>query len=270
MAQRALAQVNSSEKPIFDCKGFKEVFDAEAQKRNRAHGKKTGGKTDLINSIAEALYPNFNPAESFDMIKKWCYGRNGPSNAKDIKRLEEFFGRSFSIPHPTINKGDISSMSNSEVNVVERAAAREVYQLMTDLCRAHQKAMYHFWKANFPMDDREWLKHVPKDYPALADIQHKIRRISFDLPEEVRDDTLRLAEDLYSYRSINAEKEEDSPYPDMDMVFDNFLIFLRKNGFAEHKWKDSGDVMFEWFEYANDLTESFYNTLDDIFYAYRR
>ena len=271
MAQITLAQVNPSKKPIFDRKSFKEVFDAEAQKRTRAQGKKNGGKSDLIKCIAEALYPNFDPDDSFEMIKKWCYGKNGPRNPEDIEKLEEFFGHSFSIPHPTISKGDLSFMNNCEVTVAERSAARELYQLMTDLIRAHQKAMYCFWYADFPVhNNTKWAQYVPNDYPVLPDIQYQIRKISFDLPQEVRDDTLRLAEELYSYPSFPEEKDEGVPYPLMDYEYDNFIIFLRKKSKDELKWKNSGEVMDEWFEFSNEQTKNFYNTLDEIFYAYRR
>lgn len=273
---KTLAYSDSGDELIFDRVGFKEVFDGKAKEINKSNGKQCGGQKILLEEIAKYLYPNCNVniESNAKSIKNWLYGNNGPSALEDVRKMEAFFECELLMPRPinnASNKGDLSSMNNCEVTVAERSAARELYQLMTDLIRVHQKAMYCFWYADFPVhNNTKWAQYVPNDYPVLPDIQYQIRKISFDLPQEVRDDTLRLAEELYCYPSFPEEKDEGVPYPFMDCEYDDFIIFLRKKSKDELKWENSGEVMDEWFEFSNEQTENFYNTLDEIFYAYRR
>lgn len=271
---RTLAYNNTGQELVFDSVTFKNSFDAKEKKINQSKGKSRGGQALLLKELAKCVYPEREPEESIFSIKNWLYGRNGPSCLEDVQKLESFFGCSFLIPRPrpnTTDIGELSSMYENKDDLAERNAARELYQLMTDLIRAHQKAMYYFWCADFPVaNETKWIQYAPKDYPVLPDIQHQIWRISFDLPQEVRDDTLRLLEDIYSYPSIPEEKNDGIYYPSMDYDYDDFRAFLRKNGNADLIIGDSGDVMSEWFEFSNSQTEDFYNTLDEIFDAYRR
>lgn len=264
----------TGEELIFDQKTFEHVFRKHAVAIDKARNKKIGGQAEIFRHFSEFCIDRTN-ADIDSLIersKKWLGGHNSPSVREELRLWEDYFDCSFLMPRPlenTSNKGDYSPMKYTEVNLAERAAARELYQLMTDLIRIHQKTMYCFWYADFPvLNNTKWMQYVPDDYPVLPDIQHQIRKLSFDLPQEVRDDALRLAQEIYGWPSIPDEKETGCPYPLMDYDYESFLAFLKASSATEESWNNSGEVMYEWFEFSEAQTQEYYDILDEIFSDY--
>ena len=255
------------EEVIFDGEAFKECFDNEEAEINRNRFQKRGGQSCLLKILAKELYPDQSPTESAKTIKQWVYGNNGPSCLEDIVKLEAHYNRCFRtvrIPKYLKNKEkDADTKVINEISAAEQSAARELYHIMADLIRIHQKLMFNYWHAGMPsFPAAASHPYIPDNYPFFADIYHTIIKIGFDLPIEVRNDTIRLAKDIYGPINDAADAWGDEVYPEIGYDLELY------EDYWGHPARDEDHVA--WFAFINEQAKSYYNILDLIFQAYRR
>lgn len=255
------------EEVIFDCASFKECFDEKVAQINLERVRKSGGQSCLLNMLARELYPGQPPSNTAKTIRNWVFGNNGPSCVEDVMKLEEHFNRNLrTVRIPKIQKNkekDADTMSTNEISTAEKCAARELYHIMADLIRIHQKLMYNYWHAGMPqLPIAASHPYIPDNYPIFADIYLTIVKVGFDLPIEVRNDTIRLAKEIYGPINDATDAWGDEMYPEIDYDLELYEDYWGTPACDEDH--------ISWFTFINEQAKNYYDTLDTIFQPYRR
>ena len=148
------------------------------------------------------------------------------------------------------------------ISETERNAAREVYTIISDLIRVHQKLMFNYGCAGCPNPifghDRSY---IPENYPVFADIANEIRKRSLDIPRAVRNEALEMVYDIYG--PWDAKRESEGDYPSLEMENEDFRLYSGADVHANNEFDFLG-----WLEFSNEQTESYYDQLDEIFEKY--
>lgn len=245
---------------IFDAKKFKRCMDKKVHEiikckmcttTSSARGK---ARKDLATFLG--CYPD---EAALGKIKNWESGNNGPSDPQDVKKMEEYFGTELLTIKHTKKETTTEAI---EISENERNAAREVYTIICDLIRVHQKLMFNYACADCPdsflSQDHSY---IPENYPVYADIANEIRKRSLDIPRAVRDEALEMVYDIYG--PWDAERENEGDYPSLDGENEDFRLYSGADVHANNQLNFLG-----WLEFSYEQTEGYYEQLDEIFEKY--
>ena len=147
-----------------------------------------------------------------------------------------------------------------EKSAQEREVAKAVYELMADLIRVHKKLMISYSHSNpsIIIGDHS---DLPEEYPIYDDLRNKVKKLSFDLPKDVRTNVQRLLSYIYGY-NVHFERI-DGFYEMLSEInaYDDFVKVQR-----HRKENDMG--MIYWHEFALEQEDEYYHMLDDVFQQY--
>lgn len=104
----------------FDCEKLN-IFITQKRSMLTTHEKKIT-KTYVMRELSDATFV------SYDAVKNWTYGNNGPSDLEQVKRIAEYFG----IDYHELLKQEESKMKNNDNRNIDKIS--EAQRSQTHIC----------------------------------------------------------------------------------------------------------------------------------------
>lgn len=243
----------NGQKYHFDSMAFQSMMSQKKFGLRNANKKCT--KAQLMLEICDKLFV------SYDAVKNWAYGKNGPTDLNQIKMIGEFFETDYHNFLKTEDKEMMASntynytLNNSAQAQITKDSVREIYKAMIDYF-AKCRDWFYTMKAYDESEKEEEAYRITKN-AAHTDLTEAFNRIDslleyamLDLPEQffkkIRDymyvDLVDFI-DLIAYIGEEGEEEIDE---DCAAYIESFLFDAEEN--LEKRFR---------YEYLEELRELF-------------
>lgn len=254
----------------FDYDAFKHAFDRKLDELRCNESKKISNNNlyrrigayicsmlEINNTVSRNSY--------CEKIKNWHTRKNGPSDIKEVKLMEEFFDCTLLQECP-IEDNTMTTVPNVESN-----AGRQAYNLISDLIFSRRELLLGFWhevSQEGPMvlvsgEFKKTSTYFPANYPIFNEVYSHLSKLKIALPSEVHAEAIHLAKRVYGHWSGQLETLNYEGFIDMHSAIDEFFL----SPFSTNcKWDD---CYLEWVIFVNAQTEEYIDKLNQIFQNYR-